>query len=258
MPVPFRPGLSHIVTRGDARLAEATAHWRVLYDLFSSRSRRHEGCTLLTRTTAGARPLLTPEELGQFYAGNPELFRQLYHSYTPELIEAARRLTESREDAQDVVQETWLRVYARRHTYAGEGSLRGWIHAVARAVGIDYYRSVKRRSQRHTLFEVMQAAEPTEEPATLPPINTKLPEEVVRYKWRTRGELIDAILRLTPRQRDVVVLRFLAGRTTSNVAKAMGITESTVRTLVHQAVQALRRRVWQFDELELGTDGEES
>lgn len=220
-------------------------------------SSHHDGRTLLTGTTAGVRPVLTPEELGQFYAGNPEIFRRLYQEYTPELIEAARRLTTTMEDAQDVVQEAWLRVYGRRQTYTGEGSLRGWIHAVARAVGIDYYRSVKRRTRGHTLFEVMQAAESMEEPALLPPVPRGIPDEIVRYKWRTRGELIDAIMQLTPRQRDVVVLRFLGGRTTSEVAKALGITESTVRALVHQAVQALRRRVWQFEELELGADDPE-
>ena len=260
--VTLGPVLSHIVAHEDAPLAVATVQWHTPHAPVPLRLNRHERCTQLTtsyaRTTAGASRLLTPEELGQFYAGSPELFRRLYYKYTPELIEAARRLTETREDAQDVVQETWLRVYGRRHTFTGEGSLRGWIHAVARAVGIDYYRSLKRRTRRHTLFEVMQAAEPAEEPATLPPVDVALPEDVVRYKWQTRGELIDAIMRLTPRQRDVVVLRFLAGRTTPNVAKALGITESTVRTLIHQAVQSLRRRIWQFEALELGVDDEES
>jgi RNA polymerase sigma-70 factor (ECF subfamily) len=191
---------------------------------------------------------LTSAELDRFYAGDPDFFRQLYQRYTPELLDSARHLTETKEDAQDVVQEAWLRVFARRHSYTGDGSLRGWIHAIVRAVGLDYYRSVKRRSRKLTLFEIMQAAEPRVQQTPLPTdAHATRPADVVRHRWRTRGDLIDAIIRLTPRQRDTIVLRFLAGRKTRDVARVLGISEATVRALVHQGLHSLQRKMRRFD-----------
>jgi len=208
--------------------------------------------------THGATTVLTPDELQRFHAGEPAIFRQLHQQYTTELIDSIRSLTETPEDAQDVAQEAWLRVFKQRQRFTGAGSLRGWIHTIARSAAIDYYRSSKRRQRRLTLFEVMQAAEPMEDQLHTPSGDEfSLPDELVRHKWRTRGELIDAIVQLTPRQRDVIVLRFLAGRSTRDVAKAMEITQPTVRSLVYQAVRALQRRIWRSDEGELWDDAEE-
>jgi RNA polymerase sigma-70 factor (ECF subfamily) len=179
--------------------------------------------------------VLTPDERSRLDAGDPAFFRALYHIHTPALLDYAQRLTRTTDDAQDVVQEAWLRAFAYRHKFTS-GSFAKWIHTITHSVGVDYYRSDERRLRRHALLTLLRTVEAAGASATKAPGSGP-----VRDTHRT---LIDAILCLTPRQRDAVVFHFLAERDASDTARAMGVTTATVRVLVHQAVRALRRRPW--------------
>jgi DNA-directed RNA polymerase specialized sigma24 family protein len=75
-------------------------------------------------------------DLDRFHAGDDALFAQLVHTHSPGLLPHLRRYAATDADTQDLLQDVWLRAYPKRRTFAGRGSVFGWLLAVSRTVGL--------------------------------------------------------------------------------------------------------------------------
>ncbi|WP_129337318.1 sigma-70 family RNA polymerase sigma factor [Cellulomonas endophytica] len=126
--------------------------------------------------------------------------------------------------AEDVVQETLLRAW--RHPDVLErppGAVRGWLFTVARRLVIDQWRAGQDR-------EV-----PTEEPPEPPAREDTWTDEVLD------GWIVaDALARLTPEHRQVVVLCYFRRLTVAQAARVLGVPPGTVKSRTHYALRALR------------------
>lgn len=135
----------------------------------------------------------------------------------------AFRILGARPDAEDVAQEALARAalrWSRLHE-----SPEGWVSRVASNLAIDRYRKRRR-----------------EHPYPTGPIG------VVDERIGERGDLVTALRRLPRRQREVVVLRYLADLSEAEVARALGCSVGTVKTHGSRGLSSLRR--------ELGLEGE--
>lgn len=159
-------------------------------------------------------------DLGRFHDGEELLFDDLVGTYSARLLPYLRRFAGPEVDADDLLQECWLRVYRKRSTFSGRGSFVGWLFSVARTVGL---AAVEKRARETASIDVTM---------------TTGPESLDRMSLR--DALTDAVLGLPDRQREVVLLRLVEGRTTADTAERLGCAEGTVKATLHQATMKLR------------------
>lgn len=139
----------------------------------------------------------------------------------------ATSLTGDRHAAEDVVQETWIRAWRHLDRLTEDfGSVRAWLHRVARNVAIDLYRGRCARPAEVTLSE-----KDLEATAVLPS-----PCDEVE----TRVD-VDAVLdHLSTEHRHTLIEIYLADRTADSAATVLGIPVGTVKSRVHHALRTLR------------------
>ncbi len=169
------------------------------------------------------------EELAGFHAGDEATFRRLVDEHSPRLLAIARPFASGGDAAHDLVQETWVRAYQRRETYLGRGPILGWLCAICRNVCLSETRRASGREVREA-----SVAE-----RSLGALEGSPDERAERNEARRR--LFRALLELPERQRSVVVLRMLEGRSTRECAAALECAEGTVKASLHHALKNLAR-----------------
>ena len=163
-----------------------------------------------------------------FRQGDAALFRRLVHEVSPSMLALIRCYVSDEDRADDLLQESWVRIYRKRIRFSGKGSFAGWARAVTRNVCRMSLRGEKGivRVSLHELGDIPDAA-----PG---------PAAQLTRRRRTRA-LHEALEKLTGRERRAIEMRLLEGRRTAEVARLMGIKEVSVRSLVHRGLKKLRR-----------------
>jgi RNA polymerase sigma-70 factor (ECF subfamily) len=150
--------------------------------------------------------------------------KALIERISPMLLRYFLVQASNRRFAEDLLQETWMRVHKARHTYRKDEPVLPWIFAIARHTGLDIYRKARRVEMRETQVDIMP-----DPPA--PPVV----EDV-------RGSLdMAAILGHLPEsQREVIVMLKISGMTIEEVARATSSSEGSVKQKAHRAYRKLR------------------
>lgn len=164
-------------------------------------------------------------------------FRKLYRRHTPRLYRLALRLPVlAAADAEEAVQEVWIRAVERLHTFEWRSSFTTWLTGIA----INVFRE-RERSDR-SAGRVFRPDGPACASTADPPSTARSPDR--------RIELERAIAALPPGYRRVFVLHDIEGYTHPQIAEALGIEEGTSKSQLSRARQALRellqseRRDW--------------
>jgi RNA polymerase sigma-70 factor (ECF subfamily) len=132
----------------------------------------------------------------------------------------------ARHDAEDVVQETFVRAFGSIDGFRGESSLRTWLFTIARRLVLDHRRADRRRGEQ---VEVQDDDVRTE----FDPLDAVVADE-------TERRMRDAVARLTPTQREVFVLRVGEGMSYREIADSVGTTEGAARVHYHNAMRAIK------------------
>jgi RNA polymerase sigma-70 factor, ECF subfamily len=191
--------------------------------------------------------------LAALRAGNADAFEDVVRAWSPGLLRAARTYTPTEAAAQEAVQETWLAVLDGLPRFEGRSRLRTWVHGilanVARRRGVQERRSVPLSAlagdgDGNGLVDPGRFAGPGEaRPGSWR--DDAAPEawgpEVSVLTDELRAMLLEALVMLPERQRQVVVLRDLEGLTTPEVAEVLGLAEGNVRVLLHRGRMRLRQ-----------------
>jgi RNA polymerase sigma-70 factor, ECF subfamily len=132
----------------------------------------------------------------------------------------------SRPDADDLLQETWLRIHRVRHTYRPGEPVLPWFYAIARHVRVDHYRKTARTTAREQRLEEMSHV------AAMSPGETGA------------GDDLEALLAPLPEsQREVIEMLKVAGMSLEEVARATSSSVGSVKQKVHRAYEKLRERM---------------
>lgn len=157
--------------------------------------------------------------------GDTAAFQELVEGYVRRARAIAMRLMRNTEDADDLVQDAFLRVLQKIESVDPERQFGPWFFRVLVNTGLDTHR---RRRTRQTEDETTEVASSDPDPAEL----------TERREIRRRFE--EALERLPPRQRSIVWSFEVDGMTTKEIAEHLGLAEVTVRWHLHQGRHALR------------------
>jgi RNA polymerase sigma-70 factor (ECF subfamily) len=180
-------------------------------------------------------------------------FSALTEPHRRELQAHCYRMLGSLEDAEELVQETFLRAWRRRETYAGRAPLRAWLYRIATNACLDSLAQRPRRTvplARGAAASLDDPIPPSiDEPIWLEPFPDELltPAEDNPEARYTRQEsialaFITSLQLLTPSQRAVLILRDVLGWPASEVAQALELSVPAVKSALHRARATLSQR----------------
>jgi RNA polymerase sigma-70 factor, ECF subfamily len=168
-------------------------------------------------------------------AGDADAFRMLVERHSRSLFRLAYRMTANQQDAEDVVQETFLRAYRQLGRFDGRASFGTWIYRVAVNCSLDLARARQRRREQGP-----SADDEREDPMlSIAAPNPGPDREAMGSEVRDR--LAAAMGELTVAERTAFVLRHHEGMGIEEVSRALGCQPGAAKHCVFRAVQKLRR-----------------
>jgi len=161
--------------------------------------------------------------MARYQEGDFAAASALIDRLSPQLYRFFAAQSVSRADADDLLQETWLRIHKVRHTYRpGEPAL-PWFYAIARHIRVDHYRKSIRASSGERELEAMSKI-----------------SVVVSEKSDRADDLAALLAPLSPGERDVLEMLKVAGMSLEEVARATCSTVGSVKQKAHRAYKKLR------------------
>ncbi len=148
-----------------------------------------------------------------------DAFREYYERMQPRAIGVGRRLLGDQAVAEDLAAEAFARAYSRWSTVRTHPNPEAWLLRVVGNLAVDHVRREGRRPEQRADGE---RADPSADDAAL------------------RVDLAKALHRLSSRQQEVVVMRYLIDLTEDDVAVSLGMTTGSVKTHLHRATTKLR------------------
>jgi len=166
---------------------------------------------------------------------DPDLLDRLIEQYQHRLLRYLVYLSGNRELAEDLFQETWLRVLERGHQYDGKHEFSTWLYAVARNLTIDYLR----KKSPLSLDGLME----DEEHAPLEPADPRpLAWELMQQDEQTE-RVSAALLSIPAEYRETVILRFQEGLALDEISTVTRSPLGTVKSRLYRGLNLLMARL---------------
>ena len=171
-------------------------------------------------------------------AGDEEACGELVAAHQRMVFGLALNLTRSREEALEVSQEVFLRVFRTLGSFRGQSALRTWIYRIV----VNQARNRQRWWRRRHLADQVSLDEHLEKHGEPPSTREVLPDRLLASK-ETAARIWSAMERLSFDQRTALVLREIDGLRYDEIAYSLGIAVGTVKSRLTRARQALRREL---------------
>ncbi len=172
----------------------------------------------------------TPEALlvEQARSGDPQAIMALVERYQGTVYRFGRRMCQTEQDAEDVLQETLLALVQKIGDFRGDASLSSWLFTIVRS----RCRLRRRRAERQTSNEGVDVLD-----------SSPRPDDAVSTR-QLRAILEAAVSRLEPKYREVLLLRDVEGMSALEVSEALAISVAAVKSRLHRA------RAWVREDVE--------
>ena len=186
------------------------------------------------------------EHLASALAGNNEAFTALVEPHRKPLLVHCYRMSGSLDDAEDLVQETFLRAWSKLKSYEGQGSFRNWLYVIATRLWLDEARKKKKRILLPLDGGPADPDSPPHPPTSPASWLDPLPESWLigvdpspEFSYELRESIsfafMVALQKLNARQRVVLILREVFNWSAEEVAEALGLTVDSVNNLLYRA-----------------------
>lgn len=168
--------------------------------------------------------------------GDQEAFAQLLQAYEKPVYNLCLRMTGNAEDAADMTQEAFLKIWRGVEQYKFESSFSTWVYRLTSNVCIDFLRGKKRRQTVSiTMEEDQDGSVEMEVPDSAP-----LPEDQVLHR-ETQGEIAEAMDQLEEDFRLILTLRILEDLSYEEIAQVMDLKVGTVKSRLARARGKLKK-----------------
>jgi RNA polymerase sigma-70 factor (ECF subfamily) len=168
-------------------------------------------------------------------AGDEGAFRRLVERHSRSVFQVAYRLTGSEPDAEDVVQDTFLKAYRELKRFESRSTFGTWLHRIAINCSYDLLR--KRPRQK---AESLEGDEEQGGAVELEALETTRPDRLT-FSAEVERRVRTAMEGLTPSERAAFVLRHIEGCSIDEIGDALGLQVSATKHSIFRAVQKMRR-----------------
>src|ERR1051326_1866770 len=169
-------------------------------------------------------------------SGDGDAFRALVERHSRSLFRLAFRMTGNQQDAEDVVQESFLRAYRQLDKFDERASFGTWLYRIVTNCALDLVRARKRRSENIA----PPAEEGAEDPIAMLPAHDPNPERTT-LSTEVRERVAQAMGDLSETERAAFVLRHYEGMRIEEVSRILDCQPGAAKHSVFRAVQKLRR-----------------
>ena len=160
--------------------------------------------------------------------GDMLAFEKLYHHFAPRLMGVCFRYAIDQEEAKDLLQESFIKIYEKISTYR-DGSFEGWIHRIAVNTALDNYR--KRHSATYKIEQINEVN-----------TNQVVAEEAILSQINA-SELLALVQTLPPTYRIVFNLYVFEGYKHHEIAEKLGVSEGTSKSNLSDARKILQKKI---------------
>jgi RNA polymerase sigma-70 factor (ECF subfamily) len=168
--------------------------------------------------------------------GDQRAFGALVERHSRSVFRLAFRMTQNEQDAEDLVQETFLKAYKQLHRFDGRSAFGTWLYRIAANCSLDLIRARKNRKEQSAVSTNPEKPDWLDRVAAPDPS----PERLAR-SGQIMSLLKQALEQLTDLERTAFVLRHYEGRGISEIAGVLGVETNAAKHSVFRAVQKLRR-----------------
>jgi len=168
--------------------------------------------------------------------GDEEAFRTLVERHSRDVFRLAYRITADRHDAEDVVQDTFLRAYRSLKRFQERSGFRTWLYRIAVNCSLDRVRRRRLYSDYDDQTELDPAADYTAQASS----SGETPEAAVLAS-EVRRRVASALRELTPLERSAFVLRHFEDMSIEQIAGILGTRSSAAKHSIFRGVRKMRR-----------------
>jgi RNA polymerase sigma-70 factor (ECF subfamily) len=167
-------------------------------------------------------------------AGDEEAYRRLVLRHSRNVFRLAYRMTRSEHDAEDVVQNTFIKAFRRLDNFESRANFGTWLHRIAANSAYDLLRSRQRRQREEPL-----EADPEAPDSRALPSQSPSPDRLA-ISADVRERVSRAMSRLSPLERSAFVMRHHQGLSIREIGVALGLDTSATKHSIFRAVRKMR------------------
>jgi RNA polymerase sigma-70 factor (ECF subfamily) len=176
--------------------------------------------------------------------GDQDAFEQLVRAYDQSVLRLAMNLLRSAEDARDVYQEAFLRVYKNLDSFRFDCSFHTWLYRIVTNICLDQLRKRKVRKEESSVVETPEG--PLDRMDAFEEDGAESDPERSLWNRQLKHRIEAALEDLTPRERMVFELRHYQGLRLRNIGEMLGTTEEAAKNCLFRATQKMRSVLGDF------------
>lgn len=170
--------------------------------------------------------------------GERKAQKKLYEQFSPKMYALCLRYAGSAEDAEDILQNGFIKMFRKIADFRGEGSFEGWLRRIMVTSSIEHYR-------RNTDIQLLQSIDES--------LSERVSDNQTVLDIIQAGELAQLIERLSPGYRAVLNMHVIEGYSHKEIASMLGITEGTSKSQLARARNILRQMIAGREDLNYAT-----
>jgi RNA polymerase sigma-70 factor, ECF subfamily len=174
--------------------------------------------------------------VAQVQAGDHAVFQALVEQHSLSLFRVAYRMTGSESDAEEIVQETFLRAYQQRKSFEARSNVGTWLYRIAVNGSIDLLRKRKRHDAHLEALDSDESSAPVLSLASSSPAADRLV-----YSAQLGKRVARVLEQLSSVERAAFVLRHYEELSIEEIARSLGLSSSAAKQAVFRAVQKMRK-----------------
>jgi RNA polymerase sigma-70 factor (ECF subfamily) len=177
-------------------------------------------------------------------AGDQDAFERLVRSYDQSVLRIAMNLLRSPDEARDVYQEAFLKVYRNLDSFRFDCSFHTWLYRIVTNICLDHLRRRKVRKEESTVVQTEDGL--VDRISQVPERGAQSDPERTMWNSELAGKISNALELLTPRERTVFELRHFEGLRLRAIGDMLGTTEEAAKNCLFRATQKMRMNLEAF------------
>ena len=177
--------------------------------------------------------------VAQVLAGDKDAFRLLVGRHTRSIYSVAYRMTGNQQDAEEIVQETFLRAYKSLERFELRSSFSTWLYRIAVNRSLDFLKA--RKMDDSYQISDNPPGEDDEKTVQLP-VTSPGPDRLL-LSAEAKNKIAQAMALLSPSERVAFTMRHMEGKSIEEISQSLNIKTSAAKNSVFRAVQKLRQQL---------------